>query len=209
MDTLDFLVLLLVYVDGDLLNKVSQSGLNLNSNKAKKTAVYCRVSTIDQHPESQELALRTYCENQNIVFDLFMEKESTRKTRPIKDELLNQIRMGEYNQLIIWSLSRYARSFEELINDMNQFPFQSGFIFISINDLGTIDLSTSMGRLIFRILSAFVEFDRDIISDNTRMGLDRARKEGKTLGRPPGSKDKKKRRKAGYGGNKNRKKKVK
>ena len=77
---------------------------------------------------------------------------------------------------------------QELVN--------KGIAFVSLKD--NIDLSTSSGRLIFHIFSALAEFEREVIRERTLLGLERAKKQGKRLGRPHGSKDKKTRRKSGY-----------
>jgi len=69
-------------------------------------------------------------------------------------------------------------------------------LFISIND--HLDFSTPTGRLHFQILAIFSEFERSLISERTRLALQRKKQEGKRLGRPAGSKDKKQRKKSGY-----------
>lgn len=71
-----------------------------------------------------------------------------------------------------------------------------GIQFISYSE--NLDFSTSSGKLHFQILSAFAEFERSLISERTIEGIRRARQSGKTLGRPTGSKDRKKRKRAGY-----------
>lgn len=160
-----------------------------------KVAIYCRVSTRDQHPENQVIELREYAERQGYDYEIFEEKESTRKTRPIKQELLNRLRRKEFDGVLIWKLDRWARSLSEMILEVKELS-DKGISFMSLKD--NIDLSTSNGRLIFHIFSALAEFEREIIRERTLLGLSRARKEGKRLGRRPGSRDKKKRRKAGY-----------
>jgi DNA invertase Pin-like site-specific DNA recombinase len=163
-----------------------------------KYAVYCRVSKIDQHPENQELELRRYLKNRGIKdFDLFHEKETTRKTRPIKENILKECRKAKYQGIIIWSLFRWARTLEELISDLNQLV-NCKVSFTSICDLGEIDISTAYGKLAVQVLGAFGEFERERIRERTMLGLERAKSEGKQLGRPKGSMDKKKRRTSGY-----------
>jgi DNA invertase Pin-like site-specific DNA recombinase len=92
-------------------------------------------------------------------------------------------------------LDRWARSSTELILDTKEILDKSiGFISVSDN----LDFSTAAGKLHFQILSAFAEFERVLIRERTIEGLNRARKQGKKPGRPVGSKDTRKRRKAGY-----------
>lgn len=121
--------------------------------------------------------------------------ESTRKSRPVKAELLNKLREGHYDGVLVYKLDRWARSSTELVLEIRELA-NKGIAFISYTE--SLDFSTSTGRLHFQILSAFAEFERDLISERTKEGIYRAKNRGKTLGRPKGSKDKKKRRKAGY-----------
>jgi len=161
----------------------------------KSVAIYCRVSTRDQNPENQVIQLKEYAERNNFEFEIFQERESTRKTRPIKYELMQRLRQKEFDTVIVWKLDRWARSTIELLSEVTELH-DKGVNFISLQD--NIDLSTSTGKLQFRLLSAFAEFERDIIKDRTLLGLERAKRQGKKLGRPMGKKDKKPRRKSGY-----------
>jgi len=160
-----------------------------------KIALYCRVSTRDQHPENQRPQLEEYAKRMNYDYEVFEEKESTRKTRPVKQDLLNRLRQKEFDGVLVLKLDRWARSLKELIMDMEELE-NKGATFMSLRD--NIDLSTASGKLQFHILSAFAEFERSIIRERTLDGLENARKNGKRLGRPAGSKDTKRRRRAGY-----------
>jgi DNA invertase Pin-like site-specific DNA recombinase len=159
-------------------------------------ALYCRVSKRDQHPENQLLELEAYAKRMNYQYEVFQEKESTRRTRPIKEELLRRLRLKEFDGVLVWKLDRWARSISELILESQNLFIAKNISFISLRD--NLDLSTSSGRLVFHIFSALAEFEREIIKERTILGLERAKKEGKQLGRPCGSKDKKQRRRAGY-----------
>lgn len=160
-----------------------------------KVALYCRVSTAEQTNENQKIRLLQYAAQNNLSFDLFEETESTRKTRPVKQQLLQRLRRNEYTAVIVFKLDRWARSFTELILEIEEFTKKKiGFISISDN----LDFSSAAGRLHFQILSAFAEFERALISERTKEGLHRARMQGKLLGRPQGSKDTKPRAKSGY-----------
>ena len=161
----------------------------------KKVAIYCRVSTQDQVLENQIIKLEEYAKNRDYLYEVFKEKETTRKTRPVKYDLLRRLRSREYDGLLVWKLDRWARSSIELLSEITEL-YEKGVNFISYQD--HIDLSTSGGRLQFQILSAFAEFERSIISERTLLGLERAKKQGKRLGRPKGSTDKKHRKKSGY-----------
>ena len=163
----------------------------------RKIAIYVRVSTRDQYPENQLIKLKEYSDRHKYDYTIFEETESTRKTRPIKADLMNRLRCKEFDGVLVLKLDRWARSITELILEVKEL-YDKGVTFISVRD--NIDLSTATGRLQFNILSAFADFERDIIRERTFDGLDRAKAEGKKLGRPMGSRDTKKggRRKSGY-----------
>lgn len=160
-----------------------------------KTALYCRVSTHKQTVDNQKLILQEYARKNEIDYLLFEEVESTKKTRPVKQELLRMARCGEVNEIIVYKLDRFARSFTELILEIQEL-IDKEISFKSLTE--NLDFSTSSGKLQFRIISAFANFERDIISERTRDGIARAKAKGKKLGRPMGSKDKEKRSKSGY-----------
>ena len=91
----------------------------MESNEApsqvKKVALYCRVSTNKQTNENQKIRLLQYAKDMLYTFDLYEEVESSRKTRPVKQELLQKLRKGEYSCIIVYKLDRFARSSRELI----------------------------------------------------------------------------------------------
>jgi len=160
-----------------------------------RVAIYARVSTQEQTTENQVLRLIEYCGRQGYSFEIVEEVESSRKTRPKKAELLRRLRLREFDAVLIWKLDRWARSSQELSLEIEEL-YSKGIMFISLSD--NIDLSTASGKLQFQILSAFAEFERNLIRERTLEGLYRAKAQGKILGRPKGSKDKKDRRKSGY-----------
>lgn len=163
--------------------------------KNKKIALYGRVSTSEQNLENQKIRLLQYATERKLPFDLFEETESTRKTRPVKQELLAKLRKGDYAAVVVYKLDRWARSSTELILDTKEL-IDKGIGFISLSD--NLDFSTASGKLHFQILSAFAEFERELIRERTIEGLIRARNQGKLGGRPKGSKDTYKRRRSGY-----------
>lgn len=163
----------------------------------KHVALYCRVSLSNgsQTTENQRIRLVDYAEKNNLTYDIYEETESTRKTRPVKQALLARLRNHEYDAVIVYKLDRWARSSTELILDTKEL-LDKGIGFISISD--NLDFSTAAGKLHFQILSAFAEFERELIRERTIEGLRRAKMQGKKAGRPKGSKDRKKRKRSGY-----------
>lgn len=162
-----------------------------------RVALYCRVSTQKQTTENQKLRLEEYAERNGHQFEVFEEVESTRRTRPVKQALLALLRAKKFDAVVVYKLDRWARSSQELILDTKEL-LDKGIGFISVSD--NLDFSTASGKLHFQILCAFAEFERSLISERTKEGIYRAKKQGKMLGRPKGSKDKVKgnRRKSGY-----------
>lgn len=161
----------------------------------KRIALYSRVSTDTQTNDNQNIRLVEYAKAKGLQFDLYSEVESTRKTRPVKQELLTKLRSLHYSAVVVYKLDRWARSSAELILEINEL-LGKGIGFISIAE--NLDFTTATGKLHFQILSAFAEFERELIRERTIEGLRRAKKQGKQMGRPKGSKDSKKRRTSGY-----------
>lgn len=160
-----------------------------------KLAIYVRVSTEEQNLDMQKQELLQYCERMSWQHELFEEKESTRKTRPVKQFVLNLLRRKEFDGILVWKLDRWARSLQELVMDLEEMTAKN-IKFIALRD--NIDYTTASGRAFTNMLAVFANFERDIIKERTIAGLARAKAAGIILGRPKGVKDKRPRRKSGY-----------
>jgi DNA invertase Pin-like site-specific DNA recombinase len=147
-----------------------------------KTAIYVRVSRTDLKPENQRLELEQYCKAMNLEYEIFEEIESTRKTRPIKQQLMLDSVAKRFDGILVWKLDRWARSLQELIYDIGILR-QHKVEFFSLKDNLKVDDSPT-NTFILHILGAFAEFERAIIRERTMAGLARARSQGKKLGRP-------------------------
>lgn len=150
-----------------------------------KVAGYCRVSRDDLHNENQEKIIKEFCLKNGWEVDIYKEVMTTRKTRPIKNELLNKLRKGEYDILIFVRIDRWARSLVELVMDLD-FLINRGIRVISIQngfDFSKNDYN-STNRFILQVMGAFAEMERELIRERTLEGLARARAWGKKLGRP-------------------------
>lgn len=137
---------------------------------------YARVSTMDQNPQMQIDALeQAGCER------IFIEKISgSHKERPQLQAALNYMREGD--TLVVWKLSRLARSIRQIISTTHD--LDEGNIKLKVLTQN-IDTSTPEGRLFFHMTAAFDEFQRELIVENTRAGLVAAHKRGRRGGRPP------------------------
>jgi DNA invertase Pin-like site-specific DNA recombinase len=147
-----------------------------------KVALYCRTSKTEQNPENQRLELEHFAKAMNYNYEVFEEQESTRKTRPIKNKIFQEALRKQWDLILVWKLDRWARSMQELINDLELLR-QNNVQFRTLKENLTLD-NNPANNLMINILSSFAQFERDIIRERTMAGLDRARAEGKKLGRP-------------------------
>jgi DNA invertase Pin-like site-specific DNA recombinase len=137
---------------------------------------YARVSTNDQDTASQINALeKAGCEL------IFQEKASGgRWDRPELHRLLGQLRKGDV--LVVWKLDRLSRSLKDLLTLMEKID-QVGAGFRSLTEL--IDTTSPGGRMMMQIVGTFAEFEREMLRERTKRGLDAARKQGRVGGRRP------------------------
>ena len=136
---------------------------------------YARVSTKDQNLNLQIDALEKYG-----VDRIYSEKLSgTKFDRPELIEMLKYVREGD--TVVVWKLDRIGRSMKDLINIVSEFQ-NRGINFVSLKE--NIDTSNATGKLIFNIFASLAEFERDIISERTRAGLESAKMRGRLGGRP-------------------------
>ncbi|MDA2937172.1 recombinase family protein [Acidobacteria bacterium AH-259-A15] len=155
-----------------------------------KTALYARVSTRNngQDPETQLLALREYAKARRFeVFEEYVDVgiSGAKEKRPALDQLMDDARKRRFDAVLVARFDRFARSTRHLVLALEEFN-ALGMDFISLSE--SIDTSTPMGKMIYTVIAAVAELERALIRERVLMGLDRARAEGKRLGRPPGSK---------------------
>lgn len=163
-----------------------------------KVALYIRNSTTEerQNPQTQIYPLVQRCEREGWEYVIFQEFASgVKESRPELDKMLQRIREFEFNAVMVWRLDRLGRSLKHLLQLIEEFK-KKKVAFISLTE--GFDTSTPQGELFFNIAGSFAQFERRLIQERVNAGLDRAKAEGKALGRPKGSKDQKKRRKSGY-----------
>src|SRR3954467_14800156 len=136
---------------------------------------YARVSTADQTLDLQLDAFK-----QAGCSKIFTDTASGAKAeRKGLEEALAYVREGD--TLVVWRLDRLGRSLKHLIETITKLNNRKiGFKSITEN----IDTTTSGGKLIFHIFGALAEFERDIIKDRTKAGLNAARARGRLGGRP-------------------------
>jgi putative DNA-invertase from lambdoid prophage Rac len=149
-----------------------------------KSALYVRVSTLDQNLDNQLDDLRKYVAQRGWGAPIeYADKASGAKdSRPALDALLKAARRREFDVVIVWRLDRLGRSLKHLLDVLHELT-ALGVAFVSLNE--GIDATTPSGRLQLHLLGAFAEFERARIQERVRAGLARARRQGKRLGRPP------------------------
>jgi DNA invertase Pin-like site-specific DNA recombinase len=136
---------------------------------------YARVSTLDQDESLQLDAL-----NAAGCARLFVDKASGKlASRPALDDLLAQARPGD--TLVVWRLDRLGRSLRHLIDTIAELD-QRGVAFVSLTE--AMDTTTPGGKLIFHVMGALAEFERELIRERTQAGLAAARARGRVGGRP-------------------------
>ncbi len=138
---------------------------------------YARVST-----KEQELHLQIDALEKAGCTKIFQEKfTGATKERPELQKLLAQLRPDDI--VVIWKLDRLGRSLKDLIAIVTEIQ-DKGAGLLSLND--HIDTTTPQGKLTFHLFAALAEFERDIIRERTKAGLEAARARGRKGGRPKG-----------------------
>lgn len=155
-----------------------------------KLALYVRVSTEDQARhgvslEAQERALENYCQMYNYqVYKIYKDAGKSAKSlkRPALDQLLKDAKEKRFDAILIYKLDRFSRSLKDLILTIEKLE-DWGVDFISIQD--RIETNTASGKLMFHIISSFAEFERDIIAERTKFGMQQKARSGSILNRAP------------------------
>lgn len=138
---------------------------------------YARVSTHEQTLDLQlDALLKAGCREDKTYTDTI---SSAKADRPGLRQALDQLRAGD--TLVVWRLDRLGRSLQELITLVGGIRAK-GAEFKSLTE--NMDTATSGGKLVFHFFGALAEFERDIIRERTRAGLEAARARGRKGGRP-------------------------
>lgn len=109
------------------------------------------------------------------------EIASGRAKRALRDELLAAARRREIDVILVWKLDRWGRSVSDLVETLHELD-ALGVAFVSLTE--AIDMSTPSGRALAGMLAVFAEFERDILRERIREGMERARRDGAQFGRP-------------------------
>ncbi len=151
----------------------------------KKAAIYARVSTPDQHVETQLYDLRKLAANRGFeVSREYCDRgvSGSKAKRPGLDAMMADARRGEFSVLLIAALDRLCRSTKHCLQISDELN-SLGIELISARE--AIDSSTPQGKMFITMISSFAELERNIIVERIRAGMRRARMEGQRLGRAP------------------------
>lgn len=149
---------------------------------------YARVSTNDQNLTPQIEAIQKYAAEKGEQVKIYSEHQSGGKED--RKELKNALdSLREKDTLVVFKLDRLARSTKQLYT-IHEDLGKRGVHFVSLND--SIDTTTAAGRAMFGMIAVFAEFERNLVSERTKAGLDSARRQGRTGGRPALTESKKK-----------------
>jgi DNA invertase Pin-like site-specific DNA recombinase len=153
---------------------------------AIRVALYYRVSTASQTTENQrhDLERAAAARGWNVVAQFSDEGFSglkSRNDRPALDALLKAAVRSEFDVIAVWSIDRLGRSLQHLVETVNELHSVGVDLYVHQQ---AIDTSTPAGKLAFSVFGALAEYERELIRERVRAGLDRAKRNGTRLGRP-------------------------
>ena len=162
-----------------------------NSNTAKPLAsIYVRVSTQEQAQQgfslnAQQEALENYAKALGYeIYKIYRDEGKSGKDlkRPEMLQLLRDAEQRKFQAIFIYKLDRFSRSLKDLILTIDKLK-DWNIDFVSLQD--KIETTSASGKLMFHIISAFAEFERNIIGDRTKFGMERKAKEGGFITKAP------------------------
>ena len=150
-----------------------------------QTAIYARVSTLDQHCEMQLRELREYCQRRK--WDVAGEYVDTitgkLAARPALDRLFADAREHKFDCVVVWKIDRFGRSVKNFTEHVSRLDGW-GVRFLATTQNIDTDKADPMSRLLMHILAAFAEFEREMIVERVRAGMAAAKHRGVKFGRP-------------------------
>lgn len=150
----------------------------------KAVAIYARVSTDRQTVDMQIHELKEYVKRRgwNLYREFIDQGYSGSDTkRPAFQEMMNEAKKRKFDVLLVWKLDRLSRSMKDLVMVLNELG-GLGIGFVSYDN--NLDTSTPTGKLVFHVIGAVAEFEKDNIKERVKAGLENAKRKGKKLGRP-------------------------
>jgi DNA invertase Pin-like site-specific DNA recombinase len=154
--------------------------------KAKRAAIYLRVSTTGQTVENQRRELEQMAERRGwtvagVYEDAGISGAKGRDQRPGFDQMLKDASRRKFDVVMAWAIDRMGRSLRDLLGTIEHLEATGVDLYL---DQQNIDTTTPAGKLLFQATGAFAEFERSMIRQRVNAGLARAKAQGKRLGRP-------------------------
>ena len=148
----------------------------------KRVAVYTRVSSVDQHPETQLCDLRPLATARGfeIVGEYSDTISGSKAKRPGLDQLMADARRGRFDVVLVWAFDRMARSVKHFLEVLDELS-RLNISFISFRE--NVDTDTALGRAMVIIVAAIAELERSLIVERVKAGMRRAKLEGRQIGR--------------------------
>ena len=159
--------------------------MNAKRLKAKRVALYLRVSTSEQTTRNQRRELKATAERHgwqvaNVFEDDGISGAKGRDQRPGLEALMKAVARREVDMVAAWSVDRLGRSLTDLLDILKELHAKGVDLFLHQQGL---DTSTPSGRAMFQMLGVFAEFERAMIRERVMAGLARAKADGIKLGR--------------------------
>jgi DNA invertase Pin-like site-specific DNA recombinase len=150
----------------------------------KRAGLYMRVSTVDQHPETQLNDLRQMAGQRGleIVAEYTDKISGTKAKRPGLDQMMTDARRGRFDVVLVWASDRIARSVKHFLDVLDELD-RIGVEYVSFRE--NIDTGGPLGRALVVIIGAIAELERSLIVERVRAGMRRARLDGQRIGRAP------------------------
>jgi len=148
-----------------------------------RAVIYARVSTGEQTTENQVLELKKVAERNEWDIEAVYEDtiSGAKAKRPELDKLLKGVIRKDFDVVMVWDVSRLGRSLKHLVELLEDFNTKG--VNLYFHQQG-IDTTTPSGKMMFQMCGVFAEFERSILQERVKAGLERAKAQGKTLGRP-------------------------
>ena len=152
----------------------------------KRVALYLRVSTFEQTTDNQRLELQRVAKARGwkvveVYEDAGVSGAKGRDKRPALDKLLKDATRRKFDVIAAWSVDRLGRSLQDLVEILRDLHSLGVDLYLHQQAL---DTSTPSGKALFQMCGVFAEFERAMIQERVKAGLERAKAQGKRLGRP-------------------------
>jgi len=150
------------------------------------TAIYARVSTKDQTTDNQVEQLKQVAAKAgwsvSAVYADVISGSKGREQRPELDAMLKAVTRREIDRVMVWSVDRLGRSLQDLVSTMQEIQAAGADLYLHQQ---SIDTSTPAGKALFQMCGVFAEFEREMIRERVKAGLERTKAKGTKLGRRP------------------------